>query len=291
MEEVVAGKMEGLASGGMEAVVAGLLKKLVLSESQNTSGLAMAVRGSSSAGLPDRMEERVREEVVAELERAMLATGYEEMDAYDIRIEKEKAAMRKEQKRSTEGGWMRCASCRKRGSLRCAGCFMTTYCGLECHEKDWGEGHRGRCRQVRKEFVKVFLDDDWDEEVFLEQSDWDDEDEEGEDEEGEDEEGEDETEAPLPYFTVKVQVSSIAGVIWVVSKDKIVWGVLGRPGQEEAYDQVKKVVEEQGLKEEVDDFGEKWSTACFFAHYLGKTEDGRHKLEMNIKRVQPFVKW
>ena len=69
------------------------------------------------------------------------------------------------------------------------------------------------------------------------------------------------------------------------------WGVLGRPGQEEAYDQVKKVVEEQGLKEEVDDFGEKWSTACFFAHYLGKTEDGRHKLEMNIKRVQPFVKW
>ena len=124
--------------------MAGLLKKLVLSESQNTSGLAMAVRGSSSAGLADRMEERVREEVVAELERAMLATGYEERAAYDIRIEKEKAAMRKEQKRSTEGGWMRCASCRKRGSLRCAGCFMTTYCGLECHEKDWGEGHRGQ---------------------------------------------------------------------------------------------------------------------------------------------------
>ena len=47
-----------------------------------------------------------------------------------------------EQIQSMEGGWMRCASCGKRGSLRCAACYMTTYCGLECHEKNWGEGHR-----------------------------------------------------------------------------------------------------------------------------------------------------
>ena len=74
----------------------------------------------------------------------MATAASEEESDYDIWIRKRKAAMRKEQKKSMEGGWMRCAYCRKRGGLRCAACLMTTYCGLECHEKDWREGHIAR---------------------------------------------------------------------------------------------------------------------------------------------------
>ena len=148
---------------------------------------------------------------------------------------------------------------------------MTTYCGLECHEKDWGEGHRGRCMQIRKEFVEVGLElDDW----------YDDGDE-----------------PEAPYLTVKVEVCSLDHRIWIDSTDGSVDGYLVRPGQEEAYDQLKKVVEEQGLVEEMDEEWEKAgtfqkrSTACLFVHYMGKSEDGQRMLKINVKQVQPFVKW
>jgi hypothetical protein len=185
--------------------------------------------------------------------------------AYEVRMKKERAAMRTEQKRKIEG-WMRCASCGKRGSLRCAACYMTTYCGLECHVKDWGEGHRGRCRQVRKEFVEVVLDPA----------------------------DKDKTEPPLLYFTVVVTVRSLDSYLCIFNKDWLA-GFLDRQGQEEAYDELKKVVEEQGLVQETDETGqkagtfEKFSTACFFAHYKGKTEDGDIRLKINVKRVQPMV--
>ena len=58
-----------------------------------------------------------------------------------------------------------------------------------------------------------------------------------------------------------------------------------------------KVVEEQGLVWETDETGQKagtfrkFSTACFFSHYKGKTEDGGIRLQINLKRVQPMVKW
>ena len=99
-----------------------------------------------------KMEELVTGEVAEQ------GNGLDERADYEIMVRKRVAAMRKEQVKAMEGGWMRCASCRKRGSLRCAACYMTTYCGLECHEKHWREGHRGRCREIRKEFVEVVLE-------------------------------------------------------------------------------------------------------------------------------------
>ena len=57
------------------------------------------------------------------------------------------------------------------------------------------------------------------------------------------------------------------------------------------------MVEEQGLVLELDKTGlkaitfMKVSAACFFAHYMGKTEDGGIRLKMNVKRVQPMVMW
>ena len=106
---------------------------------------------------------------------------------------------------------------------------------------------------------------------------------------------EDEPEAP--YLTVKVEVCSLDHRIWIDSTDGSVDGYLVRPGQEEAYDQLKKVVEEQGLVEEMDEEWEKAgtfqkrSTACLFVHYMGKSEDGQRMLKINVKQVQPFVKW
>ena len=49
---------------------------------------------------------------------------------------------------------------------------MTTYCSLEYHMKDLGEGHRGRCRHVRVEFLEVVLDpeDEGDEIVWIVES-------------------------------------------------------------------------------------------------------------------------
>ena len=164
---------------------------------------------------------------------------------------------------------MRCASCGNKGSLRCAACYMTTYCGLECHEKDWGEGHRGKCRQIRKEFVEVVLEP----------------------------RDKDKTEPPLLYFTVSVSAKSLLSELYICNKDDSMEGYLFRQGHEEAYDELRKVVEEQGLVRELDEAGlkagtfEKFSTACFFAHYKGKTEDGGVRLRMNVKRVQPMVMW
>ena len=74
-------------------------------------------------------------------------------------------------------------------------------------------------------------------------------------------------------------------------------GDLLRQGQEEAYNELRKVVEEQGLTEELDKTGKKAGTfmkvsaACLFAHYMGKTKDGGIRLKIYIKRVQPMVKW
>ena len=204
------------------------------------------------------------EELVAGLEGAELGNGLDERADYRIMIRKKMAAMRKEQIKAMEGGWMRFASCGKKGSLRCAACYMTTYCGLECHEKHWGEGHRGRCRQVRKEFVEVVLDPA----------------------------EKDRAEGPLLYFTVVVTVRSLDSYICIYNKDDSVAGFLDRQGQEEAYDELRK---EQGLVQETDETGqkagtfEKFSTACFFAHYKGKTEDGDIRLKINVKRVQPMV--
>ena len=104
-------------------------------------------------------------------------------------------------------------------------------------------------------------------------------------------------ECPLSYFTVLVSVSSLQRDIWINNKDDSMVGFLDREGQEEAFDGLKKIVEEQGLVEQMDKTGQKvgtfvkCSTACFFAHYKGKTEDGGMRLDMNIKRVQPMVKW
>ena len=101
------------------------------------------------------------------------------------------------------------------------------------------------------------------------------------------------------YFTVTVLVSdcSLDGDLYFHNKDYSVAGFLVRQGQEEAYDQLRKVVEEQGLVEETDETGDKAGTftkcsiACFFAHYKGKNEDGGIRLKMNVKRVQPIVMW
>ena len=51
------------------------------------------------------------EELVAGLEEAGLGNSLDEEADFSIRMRKKSAAMRKEQKKSTEGGWMRCASC------------------------------------------------------------------------------------------------------------------------------------------------------------------------------------
>ena len=165
LEEVLAGEKEEVVTGEIDEVVTGDMDELGT--------------GLEEAGLDDRLE---------------VGTDY------CIWIAKKVAAMRKEQIQSMEGGWMRCANCRKRGSLRCAACFMTTYCGLECHEKDWGEGHRGRCRQIRKEFV----------EVVLEPTD------------------KDKTEGPLLYFTVVVSVCSLQSDLYIYNKDDSEAGLMVR---------------------------------------------------------------
>ena len=222
-----------------------------------SSSVELVVGGLESAGLGYRTEE-------------------EEISEYDLRIGKEKAAMRKEQKLRMEGGWMRCAGCGKVGNRRCAGCFMTIYCDLECHKKHWWKGHRARCREVRKEFVEVVLKTEFSEEY---------------------EEYRMES-IPKSYFTVLVSVNSRFSEIFVMNEDSSVVGDLSRlAGQEEAYDQIRKVVEEQGLVEELDETGEKAGTfekvssACFFGQCKGQTGVGNIKLKLNIKQVQPMVMW
>ena len=75
------------------------IEKLVFSESHNTPVSAM-VDKLVTGEMEDLASGGTEEEAAYRIHR-------EEVDAYDIHIEKEKAAMRKEQKRSTEGGWMR----------------------------------------------------------------------------------------------------------------------------------------------------------------------------------------
>ena len=202
---------------------------------------------------------------------AMLEPGPEgDWGAYGIQVEKELAAMRKKQK--LEVGQMMCAGCGGKGSRRCIACFITTYCSLECHVKDWEEGHRGRCKQVREEEVEVVLDP----------------------------ENEDDTKTPRPFFTVKVyNLVELGSKILIRNKDESVFGDVQRPGQKTAYDKLRKAVEELGLEQDfmeelaggsVVDAGSSM-TACFWARYVGKTEDGRIKLKMHVKQVQPMVMW
>ena len=212
IEEVVAVRMGELVTVEVEEVMAGELEEVVAGEV---------------------------EEVVTGL-----GDGLDEMSVYDIQAQEEIAAMKKRQKMTTEGGWMRCASCGVWGKGE------PEVRGLECHVKDWGEGHRARCRQIRKEFVEIILDP-------LDT---------------------DKSKVPLSYFTVQIQVSSQDSEILVYSKDDSVFGDLLRPGQGEVYDEVKKVVEEQGYEQELDETGYNPGTlvnesvACFFAHYKVKNE-------------------
>ena len=287
VEEVVIGKVKELVTGKVDKVVIGKVEEVVTGDME-----ALGASKKEPVTVAPVTSHGVDEEVVAGLD----GTGHDDhvwpYAAYHSRIEKEKAAMRKQQKRSYEGGWMTCASCRKRGSLRCAACIMTTYCSLDCHVKDWGEGHRARCREVRKEFVEVVLDP------------WEDDSEDESEDEGEDEcedkdecEDEDETKPLLYYFTLKVEETKSWSKLLVYNNyddDNSVLGELVRSGQEEVYDKIKKVVEEKGYVEDPSDFGEgfvKFSTACFYAHFKGKTEDGGTKLKINVKRVQPMVMW
>ena len=205
--------------------------------------------------------------LVTDKTRAELARQEGKWGPYSLQMEKEKAAMRKMQKLET--GWMRCAGCGGKGKKRCAACFMTTYCSLECHVKDWEEGHRGRCREVRKEFVELVLYPDH----------------------------ENETNTPRPLFTV--QAFNLDSEIVIRNRDESVFGDVDRPGQEKAYDKLRKAVEEIGMELDlqekrhcgtVEDIGSSM-TACFLARYMGKTEDGGIKLKINVKQVQPMVMW
>ena len=101
----------------------------------------------------------VEEEMVVLLERMGLGGSKEEREEMAIQQAKfvvEEAARRKEQKREAgaEAGWKRCSCCGKKGSvsMRCTGCCMVYYCSQECQRQDWGEGHRQKCKEVRKEF-------------------------------------------------------------------------------------------------------------------------------------------
>ena len=80
--------------------------------------MAVSWESLKVAKLEEVVAGKVEELETGEVEE--LVTG-EESEFY-IMIRNKAAAMRKEQMKSTEGWWMRCASCRKRGSLRWAAC-------------------------------------------------------------------------------------------------------------------------------------------------------------------------
>ena len=150
-------------------------------------------------------------------------------------------------------------------------CFLTTYCSLECHQKHWMEGHRRRCNEIRSEFVEVVLKPDLD---GLE------------------------TSCPKLCFIIQVVKNARDNKMLIFTEDDSVMGDVFRlAGQEEVYDQILKVVEEQGLVEEVDETGAKAGTfqkvyhACFIARFEGQTEEGDMKLKINAKQVQPMVTW
>jgi len=45
-----------------------------------------------------------------------------------------------------------CGTCGTNGKLRtCAACGVVRYCSPECQKKDWKEGHRVACAQIKEE--------------------------------------------------------------------------------------------------------------------------------------------
>ena len=49
-----------------------------------------------------------------------------------------------------------CQVCGEEKTSRCAGCFLTRYCGAECQKVDW-DNHKERCKEIKKQYVKVKL--------------------------------------------------------------------------------------------------------------------------------------
>ena len=128
LKKQMAGKIDELLTREMlEEVMPGEVEKI------------MARENKAKAELKKLVEEQRKVEIELKKSDAVL----EELAVYCVDMEKKRAAMRKKQKKQIEG-WMKCASCGKRGRKRCMACSLTTYCSLQCHQKHWVEGHRSR---------------------------------------------------------------------------------------------------------------------------------------------------
>ena len=220
------------------------------------------------------------EMMVASFEMLGLGGSRKEKEKFVLtmpKVEKEEAAMRKEQKREAEaeGGWKSCTWCgKRRGSKRCSACWTVFYCSQECQRNAWREGHKDKCKDVRKKFKEIVLLPIQEVEPMRKMC-----------------EAMNKMPESEAVFKAKVTVVSPGSTITIHNKEMTIIGELARlPGQEVVFDKLKRVVEEMGLvHDEVFAAGVSTSSACFYAFNKGPNEEGGWKLEINPEQVQ--VMW
>ena len=204
----------------------------------------------------------------------------EEMDAERERTlpEREKEYQEIEEEKNKQN----CPGCGGEWKYRCSGCSLELYCGKTCQVKMWKEGHKTKCKEIRKEFMMVRFRTIPMSEIaeicdlqkrikkFCESK--------------------EKKESSTVKFVVKVVYDneSNPNFIFVQNEDDSVFGGLPRKGQEESYDKLKNAVMEKGVKMKGNNT---LYEAFFFAIHKGVFQDETFVLEINPVRVQPREFW
>jgi hypothetical protein len=232
---------------------------------------------------PQRGSKEACEKELEGMVSGMQAMGLSKLEAIESIAktgdhQKDVERKREEQKAAAGGSLNKCTGpgCRKKGQNRCTGCGLEIYCSKAC-QRAACSGHKAACKEVRAKFLPVVLLHSEKKKMIEERR-----------------VAMNDKEVLKPkesksMFPVCVFVFTETGDIEVKNEDNRVFGKLKRTrGQQDVYDKLRREVPRQGIEMKK---GNNIYKAFYFVIDKGATEDGGHRLEMNVEKPVTMEDW
>ena len=154
------------------------------------------------------------------------------------------------------------------------------YCSKECQQKDWKEGHKIRCKEIRGQFREFTLAPSnrffKDVEIKMKKV--------------SETMGKKLSSLPKPHFVVKVDFYTENNIFHIFNEDLSVVGVLNRKqSSKKFFDKMKREVLEKGTEIPEGDPG--IMEAFFHVIYMEGSPAQGHRLKINLDQIISVKQW